>query len=911
MKFENPSTIIDAEMKKKQAERKKRLDTISTANADNLSDEDQELRKQEIYQEGDVYTENSVGEGQFEYRITPEGRGSVPEKKLTDEEYGELQESFIDRLPRSEPGETKKKKLDTEGDTSGKAGEQPKDATETETWETLGSSEASLELKGRAAMRGGRKMGEKVEPGGESEELVMLRQAVDAARTAYATEDYKTTNRFAQIKRILGLKNAERPINAQYSNEYKKYQEKLNELRDLEIGMLKEKYAKMSDKEREEKMPEMKKELGDLATQYSVTEKLELAGARTNARTEVWAKTGVGRSLEGALNWSAKRINDYRKLDPKLKVALSVVLFSVGGIAALSGSVGVLSTVAGTRYALRWLGGAGLGAGITSGLETRSRIKTAGKAGKEKNKILENGEIDWEKKFDAISNHCGEEIKKLNESLQKEKSGALMRKTIGAGVGILVGSGAAFELGKHWFGALNETETVGKLKEGMASLWKSSGSSSMLGVENMPDPRGSLVADTSVENMPDPRGSLVTDSYVENSPKDNPSSKVASKLSGMYDEISDKVKGAASKFEKDYLQGTPSPDKAPTQAGASDGSRFHPTEAGAGSLAHEFFNSGDVEIPKGSSIEREIIKRMQELKIPKAEAGKYAHRMVLRFIEESNGQTTLEKLNLVKPGEIIRFNIDPSNLDNSNIANFRGIAGPSIDISHAGGVAIDDARMTAITEQMEKEALERGETIGGQHSIDDRISDQMEKEAAERNRPFIKNHTIGETNVADMNPENMPDPRGSLVPDTSAENMPDPRGAEPIQSEAEILPTEMANIEKIADIFGNRSFGGNNLAEQIADARNLTGAEFDRAYENIFRNIIGNTFNESGVNNLNAREYLEGNNSKIESLIQFNSEHFTDYSIEPKATETMGSWMSRNIAKALEACGVGYNRFKI
>ncbi|MFA5961857.1 MAG: hypothetical protein WC848_04205 [Parcubacteria group bacterium] len=1071
MKLENPSAIVDAEMQKQKKRREKRLEKISNSSAENLSAEDLELRKKEIYQEGDAYVENNVGEGQFEYRVTPESRTSVSEKKLTDDEYGELQASFIDKLPSSEAGTSSKKKIDIEEvGVVGKIADNPKQADEIETWETLKRKKEAAVLGGAVQEREkktmGRVFGEKKTPevagtnekhkdraaaGGrvfgenkdafvmghaeetekteamteQEKQLELLQSLVAEKRKAYATADYNSETLFSKIKGVLGLKNEQMPTNAKDNFAFQQYQGALNELRNLQIQMMRDKYANIDALPPEEKaarITEMKKEMGDMATYFGVCEKLDLAGARTDARTEAWSETKMGRLGKGALDWSAKRINDYRTMDRKKKIAISIVLLSLGGVGAFSGSVGVISAVAVSKGIQRWLGGAALGAGIATSLESRSRTKVNQKAEKNRGAILENSEASWQEQLQALNEYCGNEMRGFHESLQDEKYGATRRKLLGAGVSVFVGSGAAATLLREGFSWVGHTETFGKVKDVATDLWKSSGVGGIVGagIESIKahNPFGSSggtsasehgLRDTpasklgsSANGMEEkfgmdekfgPKGA--PSSSVENGLKNHPSSKLASKIGGMYDEMADKVKGAANKFEKDYLQGTSTPDKAPlhpteapAHAGASDGDRFHNAEAGEPTPSHEFFDSGDVKIPKGSSIEREIIKRMQELKIPKPEAGKYAHRMVLRFIEESHGQTTLEKLNLVKPGEVIRFSIDPNNLDNSNIANFRGIAGPQVDISHAGGVALNDARMDSITAQMENEARERefnNHIVGSEGraaAVDAKISAAATQEEISRgyNSEIMGEHTMNratenvspgnlesiESNLRDgargagnsaadfadieSQYENVNSPqlgKDNSVADFSSmeshpNNIPDHRDVSPasldsIESDLasddvakfsklesqisdrldaqgiEMPLTEKLNIEKIASIFDSHVGGGNDLANQIVEARNLTGEDFNEAYRKIFgniaNNILGGNVAESfeAFSNMNAEDYLDAgydHNSKITELIDYVGGRFGSGITEATNGESMKKWVFRMIDKMLESGGV-------
>jgi hypothetical protein len=419
----------------------------------------------------------------------------------------------------------------------------------------------------------------------------------------------------------------------------------------------------------------------------------------------------------------------------------------------------------------------------------------------------------------------------------------------------------------------------------------------------------------------------------------------------------------------------------------------HSIEAGTGAptLAHEIFESGEVKISEHSSIEEEIMKKMQALKVSKEDAGKYAHRMVDRLIKESkrladldpSGKlkpTTLAQLNKVNPGEILKFNIDPNNLDNSNITNFRGFSAPHTDISPSGGSPINPNISPAMTEQMNQEEISRNynNQIMGEHagvpeaktqafssSDGDRLhqgevktqafgtsdGDRFRQAELEKTKMFSAsdgdrlhpNAPESHAGAADGDRFHATETRsiehagaseGDRFTPTEAKNL-EHSGAsdgdrfQPTQARSlehvgasdgdrfnpvELSLLEKANIKKVADIFDDSIFGGNELAKQITQARDMKGANFYRAYREIYAKIIGNTFRENGISALNAGKYLEngyGNNSKIDALIKYNSS-IKGYDVEPNVTETMGEWMTRNIDRALGSCGIGLNntRFK-
>jgi hypothetical protein len=316
------------------------------------------------------------------------------------------------------------------------------------------------------------KMGEEKDPDHNLEEqeklskLEELRNLVEEKRKAYAAEDYKTTNLFTKLKGVLGLKSENLPKSAKDSFAYQQYQGVLNELRELQLQSMRDKYANIDNLPPAEKavaMTEMKKEMGEMAIYFGISEKIDLAGARTDARTIAWSETKIGRFGEKALKRSAELINAYRKLDPKVKTGIAIALFAVGGVAALTGSAGVAAGVAGVSLVRRWISGAALGVGVTAGLEARSRNKANETAEKNRNEIVGNPEENWQQQFQALNEYCGSEMKTFHDSLQKEKSQARNRKLIGASVGLAVGTGAAGWLAREGFGLL---------KHGAGAAWE-------------------------------------------------------------------------------------------------------------------------------------------------------------------------------------------------------------------------------------------------------------------------------------------------------------------------------------------------------------------------------------------------------------------------------------------------------
>jgi hypothetical protein len=744
-------------------------------------------------------------------------------------------------------------------------------------------------------------------------------------------------------------------------------------------------------------MTEMRNEMGQMATYFGVCEKLDLAGARTDARTEAWSETGTGRFGEAALKRSAEMINWYRKLDPRVKIALSVSLMAGGLGAAAMGSFGVASVVGGTKLLQRWLGGAALGAGIAGGLEARSRNKANQTAEKGRGAIFENSEASWQEQLQALNEYCGNEMRNFHDGLQDEKYGATRRKLLGAGVGVFVGSGAAATLLREGFSWVGHTEIFGKVKDVATGLWKSSGAGGIVGagIESIKgyNPFGSSGGGAVEHGLRDTPASKLgpsangmeekfgmdekfglkgaQGSSIENGLRDNPSSKLASKVGGMYDEIADKVKGAAGKFEKDYLQGTPSaekvpfsssvdgdlrlhdnevkvpsgpkeafsssvdgdlrlhPDDAPTHAGASDGDRFHPrTEAThAGASDGDRFNP--VEAPTNpnikdlkinGSIERTIIRQLQEQGISKPDAGKFAHRMALKYVEDyniahPNAPITFESLNHVQPEDNLKLNIDPNNLDKSGIVSFERAS----DNLHTGGAnatgipnrpEVGNSGRSPIAEAAEKPATP--DDAGVEKNVSDA---RQEAQRVARARSVDMGNSTIDTPTQEEYQKLYGRSEGAYV----VENI------QAMPASIRLHEGELFNLGKLKSVaeeaFNRASADTNDISYARRDALELAKRSYETAYADIFNKLARETFAGHpvkggliGLKNISADQFLEGDggqNSKIMDMKNYIAKQFGEKFSEPEPRESAFKWVNRMIQETLKSGGVEYKNYKI
>lgn len=518
----------------------------------------------------------------------------------------------------------------------------------------------------------------------KQEKIEEIRALVREKRRSYAREDYANTNHFKRLKSILGLGDKQNPFNSKETFAYQKYQEALNELRNLEIQSLKDDYSNIDslpENKKETILAEMKQRMGELATFFGLDEKIELAGARTDARTEAWVETKAGKFADVALKKSAEMINWYRKLDPKIKIAISGTLLAAGGVAAITGAVGIASTVASAKMIQRCIGGTVTGAGIAGGLEARSRKKAKNKIEDDKNEII--GKEEWTEKFNALNDYCDKEIKTFHESLQKEKNGATKRKLLGAGVGVFVGSGAAADCLRYGFSWVGHTETFGKVKDVATGFWKNSGASGIVraGIESVKthNPFSSPVVE-----IPDSESTANTSSITENM-------KPVEVISEVNLDPNESLLVEAEKSFADLN----SPKTVEVEAPDAKIVDVPNPEVNA--------NIIEVEIPKGGSMEKVMIQQLQEQGISKKEAGKFAHRMALKYAEEHN--ISFAELNHVEVGDVLKLEINPNNPEGMKIANLERVS-----VANVGGL---DREIAALSAKEVENIQEIAEKFGG------------------------------------------------------------------------------------------------------------------------------------------------------------------------------------------------------
>ncbi|MFZ2188323.1 MAG: hypothetical protein WAV73_02045 [Candidatus Moraniibacteriota bacterium] len=722
------------------------------------------------------------------------------------------------------------------------------------------------------------KMGEEKDAAYSPEEkeklgkLEELRILVEEKRKGYAAEDYRTTNIFTKLKSVLGMKTENLPTGAKDSFAYQQYQGALNELRNLQIQAMRDKYANMDSLPPAEKaaaMTEMKKEMGDMATYFGFTEKLDLAGARTDARTASWSETKMGRFGEKALKIGAELINKYRTLDPRIKTGIAVALFAAGGYAAFTGSAVAVAGVTGVNLVRRWLGGAVLGTSVTAGLEARSRNKVNKKAGKDKNEMMGNVERSLQEHIQALNEYCGKEMKTYHDGLQKEKSQARNRKLIGAGVAVAVGSGAAgWLIGKGF----------GLMKDGATSLWEH------VNVGGADESGGLAFA-----SEPAPV-------EVGTNPIDHADSAHEATHAGASD---------GDRFN---------PKMEATHAGASDGDRFSSVEAPVSAQG-----ASEYVAAKGDSVERIMINQ----KIAEGMSPHDAETLAHQIASNPDNEETLKELGKIKPGQKVIVDWEKGTVKVDRIlgahvntpdvpAGGTEVHQPSVekvmpvgpDVSPtpeapvSAGVAPDvEPHSSSVDSGVRaQEGVENSSPNSNAQSHASADGDRMHQEL---NNEYQKVYGKGGAeilrNIQSM-PESMQSHRGELL--------------------------DLGRLKAAAEEAYTRAVSDtNDVSGARAAALESAKGGYEKAYAKAFNSLARETFagqqiegGVAGLKAVGAAEFLgseNGQSSKIVELKGYVAKQFGTNFSNPLPGENMFSWTTRMIKSSLEAGGVEYKNFKL
>jgi hypothetical protein len=499
--------------KTETADASTKTNTASVKNAETnpqMSAEDLELRKKEIYQEGSGHVEEHVGEGQFEYRITPEAgkptadnsidvskpspdlagaasknpegasaghlgeeiseapgpgenRSQLDDKKIEDawkSKVGEIEKPdkestvtarFIDVIPKTSEEIDKKSEVTAEAHLGDVIPEAPGPGENRAQLDDKKIEDAWREKVGEG------EGGEKPLPNEAEMAKIQMEALVEnakrdknSAREAYVASDYKTSGVLTRLKRFFGrnMQTGTEGV-ADTHGLYEIYRTKSEEYKNLRVQELTEKYKEMTPEELAANRSEMDKELGVLVTEFNLSEKTELYNARREAMVKEREGTISGKALEVGNNL----INKYRKLGFKKQMLFSAALLGGGVACAATGAVFLAGGISAIALGRRIIGGASAGLATINLQEAGRRGLEKRRSEKDKAATMEDlGNIeDLDAKFEALSGKLQSEIDTFKTSLDTEKRKSINRRIIGAGVGVFVGSGLAGQLMKDGF----------------------------------------------------------------------------------------------------------------------------------------------------------------------------------------------------------------------------------------------------------------------------------------------------------------------------------------------------------------------------------------------------------------------------------------------------------------------------
>ncbi|EKE11490.1 MAG: hypothetical protein ACD_15C00073G0004 [uncultured bacterium] len=268
-----------------------------------------------------------------------------------------------------------------------------------------------------------------------------LQAKVEAARNEFAKLDYKDKSVANRLKRILNLKGGD--INSDTrQNALNNYQKCLKESYDFELDKLHYR-EEISENEIDQKMEELQK-------YFDTDEKTNLFAARTNARSEAWQ--GKGKFAGEAMKKTSQFINWYRDLGKTKKGMIGKTAIGVGlGLVGLGG-------------VSRVVGGAAAGMGVTMTMDARYRTKEEERVKKERMSLYrENNLKNLEERIAANRLRLDSVIAGYEKDLGREIKKATIRKAVGFGVGVFIGSGAMSHMlqgAGHWVVGTDTAKSV-------------------------------------------------------------------------------------------------------------------------------------------------------------------------------------------------------------------------------------------------------------------------------------------------------------------------------------------------------------------------------------------------------------------------------------------------------------------
>lgn len=710
----------------------------------------------------------------------------------------------------------------------------------------------------------------------ENEELEILKKAVEQARDQFVRINTEVTSAYLKIKRTLGKIFSKDPGEVpDVKNSYLAYQEKVKELKNFKLDAIKDKYAGISALSEEEKIiktAELKKELGDLMLEFNFEEKINLYNARTTAGAEVRKDQLGGKALAKSAEW----VNRYRKLNWKYKLAISGVLLAGGYAAAMVGATGVGAGILAVNIGRRVVGGAAAGMGTAGLLETIARGSQKKQADKdtatmfgELDEMDKNNELaglvdedaNWEEKFFAVENALNKKINEYEQSLKREKGSAELRLLAGLSVGVFVGSGAAGQVFKYFYGVAKDVSGYGmEIMKKACGNWEEK----VVAVLGVTDPLNDLhessVAGVEVEK-PDMAktnlrvGPLKPDANTTDFKM--PDNKIPTEklIPGSVDEMVDGV---------DMKQGTL--------------------------------------VMKGDSVERIIINQKMAGGMSKVEAGKLAHLIATN----PENTETLKKLSLIQPGERVDVDWEKGTvkvIDRSGV--IRGSVVHNAGTVHEPKLPENHAKIKVPTDVEHK-------TIKVP-KVEAKIVPPLEPEHAPQEK--IQRPEINQAENSNIPPGNIKEGVYTTKDIERIERMNAGTQDNPVKLSGHESSMIMAgeNSIEIARTFGSDFVGSNILANQLSEIKEMQGDNFYRMYIKIMSGLFKSVVKAGGLDsikalgNINAEEYIErGNNPKVIELIKYCKK--IGYNFNPKNNENMGMWTERVLKEVMKSCGASSPR---
>jgi len=438
------------------------------------------------------------------------------------------------------------------------------------------------------------------------EKLAQLKTEIDQARKEYLEDEYKKTNAFARLRKVLGIFNQSETAEARRERLLREdsdlahyrayYDNKLFEYKNLLLEDAKER--KVSNEE-----------LGNVVKVFAVEANINMQDAHTDVKIE----NHEGKISGKLKDFSLKIIESYRKLPTATKLAIGAGFLGAG---AMAGSAGVgLALMVKATALRRFFMGAVTGTSVALGLESRDRGKTEQRIDEESKAFAETVEkLSEEKKYEAAQRVIDQLIYDEDQKINKIKNKNIRNLAVGVGVGTLVGSA------NHWMGMLRESETgkeiFGGIKGGFGRVMEYFHHSSNEAMEKGKDilePIYNKFGYTLHENAGQ------SSSYTAGTGSHAPSAATL---------------------------------ESPGQDGGAAGAGLH-SEAPVDAALENPIN---LEVQEGSSLEGTLIKHLESTGMDTEEAGRQAHLMALEYAEQEGEGSSYGSL--IHPGANIEISPD-------------------------------------------------------------------------------------------------------------------------------------------------------------------------------------------------------------------------------------------------------------